>query len=136
MRNFLKAIRLGRGLTLQDLSKESGYGVSTINNFENGRANASAEFLSKMARILNCESQDLLEGPAGTRIAEMPNFDYSSDDGCRAAFEWLLEQMPLPRLVERLTEILNDESKPAVLRIEMAKAILPVLKRRQREKPE
>lgn len=139
MQNFLKAIRRTRGITLKTLSKESGYGVSTINNFENGRTKVSPEFLSKMARILKCESQDILEGtgPAGQavgRAKEGPEFDYSTDDGCRAAFEWLLEEMPLPRLVERLNQILNDESKPARLRIEMAKAMLPVIKRRQREK--
>lgn len=136
MRNFLKAIRRAQGMTLEKLSKESGYGVSTINNFENGRAGASPEFLSKMARILGVESQELLDGPPRPDRGEQPVFDYGSEEGCRAAFEWLLEEMPLPRVVERLTQILNDESKPANLRVEMAKAILPIIKRRQRESVE
>jgi len=60
MENQLKALRSERGMTLVKLAQLSGYGKSTINNFENGRAPASRDFLEKIAEILGVEPDDIL----------------------------------------------------------------------------
>lgn len=68
------------------------------------------------------------------RVKEEPlEFDYSTQEGCRAAFDYFLEAMPLPRLIERLSQILNDASQPAEKRLSMARAILPAIERRKAE---
>ena len=64
---------------------------------------------------------------------ESIEFDYSTEEGCREAFNYLLETMPLPRLIERLAQILNDASQPAEKRLSMARAILPAIERRKAE---
>lgn len=60
----LKAIRKGQLLTLAELSKRTGFAVSTINNIENGRAKGSAKFYSKLAAILNAKESELLQVPS------------------------------------------------------------------------
>ena len=63
--NGLKRIRKDRGVTLKALSEASGYGESTINNFENGRTAASQEFLEKMANVLSVSVENILSEPQG-----------------------------------------------------------------------
>ena len=47
--NFLKHFREQKGLTLKELAEASDFGVSTINNFENGKTEASDRFLKVKA---------------------------------------------------------------------------------------
>lgn len=60
-------------MNLAELAAASGYGKSTINNFENGRTDASDEFLKKVAGVLNVTVGEILKtrpvvsvGPAAT----------------------------------------------------------------------
>ena len=136
MQNFLKRLRKARGMTLKQLSAKSGFGVSTINNFENGRAGASPEFLRRISENLGVTVAAILHdiGHASGKYEESeeeigphPRFDYGTQEGSREAFEWLIEHMPLPRLIERVNAILNDQTKPAEQRLSMVKAIMPTL---------
>jgi transcriptional regulator with XRE-family HTH domain len=136
MQNFLKRLRKARGLTLKELAAKSGFGVSTINNFENGRSGASQEFLSRISEILGVTTAAILHdvGHAGAKYEEsaeeigpVPRFNFSTQEGSRDAFEWLIEHMPLPRLIERVSSILNDQTMPAEQRLKMVKAIMPTL---------
>lgn len=52
MTNALKQVREKHGITLRELAERSGYGVSTINNYENGKTDVSDEFLEKIANVL------------------------------------------------------------------------------------
>lgn len=52
MTNALKQVREKHGITLRELAERSGYGVSTINNYENGKTDVSEEFLEKIAEVL------------------------------------------------------------------------------------
>ena len=67
--NRLKELRIARGMTLAQLAKASGFGVSTINNFENGRTAASEEFLKKLGAIFDV-APHLLTGQAMNRPAD------------------------------------------------------------------
>lgn|GEM_PF-5250514 len=69
------------------------------------------------------------------RVKEEPpeTSHFETNEDCRAMFDYLLETMPLPRLIERLAQILNDASQSAEKRLTMAKAMLPVIERRKSE---
>jgi PAS domain S-box-containing protein len=130
------------GLTLKQLSAKSGYGVSTINNFENGRAGGSQEFLSRISEILRVPISEILRDPGHggmkyprpeEEIGPHLRFDYGTQEGSRAALNWVLEKMPLPDLIRRLSEILSDDSQEVGRRLEMARSIMPVIERRKFE---
>jgi transcriptional regulator with XRE-family HTH domain len=70
--NSLKRIREDRKMTLDELAQLSGYGKSTINNFENGKTGASEEFLKKMASVLKTSVAEILEDPAAPSLHESP----------------------------------------------------------------
>jgi len=61
MRTRLKNLRAARGLSLRELSRLTGVGVSTIGNFENGRTEVSPVILKKLASVLRCSEDELLE---------------------------------------------------------------------------
>lgn len=46
-------------MTLEQLAESSGFAVSTINNFENGRTDVSERFLDRMAQILKVRKWQL-----------------------------------------------------------------------------
>ncbi len=133
MQNSLKRIRKDRGITLKALSKQSGYAVSTINNFENGRSGASPEFLRQMAETLKVSTHQVL-GTEDARTNELPprrpKFDFGTQEGSREAFHWLIENMPLEHLLERVNAILDDSVKPADQKLAMVKAMMPTIEKR------
>jgi transcriptional regulator with XRE-family HTH domain len=71
--NSLKRIREDRRMTLDELAQLSGYGKSTINNFENGKTGASEEFLKKMAQVLKTTVSAILEDPSAVH-EESPEY--------------------------------------------------------------
>ena len=64
MTNRLKEIRVQNGMTLAALAKASGYGISTINNFENGRTAASDAFMERVASILGVQPVEIAPAAA------------------------------------------------------------------------
>lgn len=55
----LRAIRQERGLSLRDLSRKTGIGVSTIGNFETGRSELSHKLLGVLAAALESTEADI-----------------------------------------------------------------------------
>lgn len=56
----VKAIRLGRGLSQQDLAKKTGLTVRYISRLENTAPNLTLEVIEKLTRGLGCSPNDLL----------------------------------------------------------------------------
>lgn len=78
--NHLKELRKRAGLTLAELSKRTGYGVSTINNLENGRTAASDVLLKKLAGALGTSPAKLLNARQhGEMPAARPFVDRTSE---------------------------------------------------------
>ncbi len=72
--NRLKDLRKNAGLTLAELAKRTGYGVSTINNLENGRTTASDALLKKLATALGTTPADLVAPAAAPKAHVPPEF--------------------------------------------------------------
>jgi transcriptional regulator with XRE-family HTH domain len=78
VRNFLKQLREARKVKLRELAEKTGYGVSTINNFENGTTDASEEFLKKIAEALGVSVDEVLNPPRGFLSSEEAKEIYGS----------------------------------------------------------
>jgi putative transcriptional regulator len=61
MTNRLRSIRKARGLKLRELAKLTGWGLSTISNYEKGRFEASADLLDKLSKILGVTIEQIQE---------------------------------------------------------------------------
>lgn len=55
----LKQLRKRAGLTLAELGRLTGFGKSTIGNFENGKTEASPEFLKTLAEFFKVTEQEI-----------------------------------------------------------------------------
>lgn len=128
MPNFLKRLRKARGVTLKQLSQESGFGVSTINNFENGRTGVSPEFLAEMARILKVSVEEIVG--AGGSVSARVREDPPDDAGRAAAFELVFEKMPLIDLMNQIMGLVNDRTETRAQSIETVEPLLQILQRR------
>ena len=65
VRNRLQIIRKSRGMTLEQLEaalqkRGRGWSLKTINNFENGKANASTELLNALAEVLDVSVSEIV----------------------------------------------------------------------------
>ncbi len=58
----IKIKRLEKGLSQLELATELGITQTLMSIFESGRAIPPKDLLEKMAEILNCSPEDLLEG--------------------------------------------------------------------------
>lgn len=56
----VKAIRLGRGLSQQDLADRTGLTVRYISRLENTAPNVTLEVIEKLTKGLGCSPNDLL----------------------------------------------------------------------------
>lgn len=56
-RGRLREARTSRGMKLERLAKQSGYGVSTISSVENGHHNPSARYVRRIAEILGVRAE-------------------------------------------------------------------------------
>ena len=56
---LLKVWREYRGFTLAQLGKQCGVSAAALSQIENGKRSPSVELLSKLARSLNCDMDDL-----------------------------------------------------------------------------
>lgn len=134
----LKNWRSARGFSQERVAKMLGVSRSYLNQVEKGARTAGKRLVNDFDRLVNSESEQssprVREEAADAR-RQVPKFDFQTDEGCRAAFEFLLEKTPLPVLMLRLAEILNDESQTPRQRIEMAKAIMPAIERRRLTEP-
>jgi transcriptional regulator with XRE-family HTH domain len=125
-----------KGTTAPQLAGQLRVDPSTIHRWLKEGQIPQPRTVSAIADALSVSKAWLMseEGalPPG-RVKEIPQFDYQTEEGCRAAFDYILEAMPLPRLIDRLAQILNDASQSAEKRVSMAKAILPIIERRKTE---
>lgn len=125
--------------TLKSFSERVGTSQGYIHELETGKKDKpSLAFLQRISDTFGVR-REWLETGEGEPVAGTAEesgtyrFDYSTTEGCKAAFEWLLETMPLADLLKRLGEILNDESQSTQSRLEMAKAMMPTIERRKDE---
>jgi len=56
----VKAIRLGRGLSQQDLADKTGLTVRYISRLENTAPNLTLEVIEKLTKGLHCSANDLV----------------------------------------------------------------------------
>lgn len=56
----VKAIRLGRGLSQQDLADKTGLTVRYISRLENTAPNLTLEVIEKLTKGLSCSANDLV----------------------------------------------------------------------------
>ncbi len=56
----LRAIRIHRGFTQESLANELGIDRSTVTKWETGESMPRAELLPKIAKVLNCTVDELL----------------------------------------------------------------------------
>jgi transcriptional regulator with XRE-family HTH domain len=108
----LKAWREKTGLSQEEAAARLDVSRSCISEVENGRPPGR-----KLVNRLTVE--------------EKPEFDYSTNEGCRKAFFYLAETMPLATLIERVKAIMADESKPIADRLLVANLINPIIERRK-----
>lgn len=129
----LKSWRTERDLSQERVAEMLGVSRSYLNQVEKGARSAGKRLLREFERVVNYDSEhsSRVREEAAVDRAPVPKFDFQTDEGCRAAFEFLLEKTPLPVLMLRLAEILNDESQTPRQRIEMAKAMMPAIERRR-----
>jgi transcriptional regulator with XRE-family HTH domain len=59
MGNKIKAKRLEKGLTIRELSKQTGIAERTLEYYEQGR-DPKASFLKKIADALGCKMESLI----------------------------------------------------------------------------
>ncbi|MCA1659017.1 MAG: helix-turn-helix transcriptional regulator [Verrucomicrobiaceae bacterium] len=143
MKNFSERIRHLRksilSLTLKAFAEKVGTSQGYIHELEAGKKEKpSLAFLQRISDTFGIRREWLEtgEGEPLPGVAEADgsyHFDYKTNEGCKAAFEWFLEHLPLADLLKRLGEILNDESQSPARRLEIAKAIMPVIERRKGE---
>lgn len=55
----IKAIREERGITQYELAKRLGYSQSNISKYENGDLGIDANFLIKIARVMDCSVEEI-----------------------------------------------------------------------------
>jgi transcriptional regulator with XRE-family HTH domain len=141
MNNSLKSLRLQKGLTLETLARNAGVGVSTINNFENGRTEASEDVLKKIAAILGVTVQRIRQenktamqesvrkrhsGPLLTeRIADREELAI-----VHQSVQILLRGESTEALTRKLADIVLDHALPIGHRIATARFLLNELENR------
>src|ERR1700730_11804658 len=105
-----------KGMTAPKLAERLKVDPSTIHRWLKEGQIPQPRTVAAIADALSVSKAWLMseEGalPPG-RVKEEPRFDYQTEEGCRAAFDYILEAMPLPRLIERLAAILNDATQSA-----------------------
>src|SRR4029079_18699081 len=70
----LRALRTRRGLTLAELSEETGISVSTLSRLESGGRRPHLALLTRIARVYRASLDDLVGAPqiADPRVAPRP----------------------------------------------------------------
>lgn len=59
---MLKAMRLKRGITQAELAKMVGISQPSLCNIENGKINPTINTLRKLAKALECNISELIDG--------------------------------------------------------------------------
>ncbi|MBB5936166.1 XRE family transcriptional regulator [Streptomyces zagrosensis] len=88
----LKRLRLGKGLSISELSRRSKIGKATLSQLESGTGNPTIETVFSLARVLEVPISDLLDTrpPGGLRVVRAAEVDVLSGEG--------LELRPLQRI--------------------------------------
>lgn len=61
MKNNMKLLRKGSGLTQENIAKKTGVTRQTINAIENSKYNPSLELALKLSKIFNCSVEDIFQ---------------------------------------------------------------------------
>lgn len=91
----VKNIRKNKGITLKQLSEDSGLSLSYLSNYENGKVNITLKSLKKIAEALEVYVIDLINEEVDSEVAYVPKkdrsvqFHYKSKRG-RAYREYLM----------------------------------------------
>lgn len=67
MQNNLRSIRKRKGLTLKDLSRQTGLSIGLIGNFETGERGIGRDALEKVASTLSVQVAEILHVSDGVR---------------------------------------------------------------------
>ena len=60
MPNLIKALRLKRGLTQEELARKVNVTRTTIVFWEQGKANPKSNYIRPLAKALRCKATDLI----------------------------------------------------------------------------
>ena len=60
---MLKAIRIEKGLTQTEVAERAGIAQPTYSNIENGKKNPSLNTLKRLASVLGCRIETIIEDP-------------------------------------------------------------------------
>lgn len=74
---YLAAIRKKQGLTQTDLAEKVGIGMNSIARYERGEVQPSVEVALMIAKALNVDLLELLEGAKSDRIKITLSYDWS-----------------------------------------------------------
>lgn len=64
VRRRLRELRMQRGLTLEDVAREAGIGVSTLSRLESGKRRLALDHLPRLAAALAVSTDELVREPA------------------------------------------------------------------------
>lgn len=74
---YLAAIRKKQGLTQTDLAEKVGIGMNSIARYERGEVQPSVEIALMIAKALNVDLLELLEGAKSDKIKITLSYDWS-----------------------------------------------------------
>ncbi len=118
----IKEIRLGQGITLQDLSNRTVLSKGLLSKIENGRTIPSLPVFMSLAKALNTNPKDFFEigsFPGGKNFLHLKKSDYGSvkkEDRSGFEYEFIFSQMlPECRMQTYLLTVLpKSESKATI----------------------
>src|SRR5690606_3758208 len=106
----LKALRRGKSLTLQQLSKQSGVSISSISKIENGRASASFDTLLNLCHALEVSFETLMGNTApgaSARRAITHRSDVATFETSQYGYEVHAQELASKRMIPLVMEIRN-----------------------------
>lgn len=79
----IRGLRRDRGLTLTQLSEDSGLSVAFLSQVENNRAQPSPQSLNAIANALNCTTVDIVGAARAGRVVDVERADNATpEDRC------------------------------------------------------
>lgn len=70
MKRELKALRIGAGMTQQDLAQELGVTITSVSRWETGKAIPNPRYIKKMADMFGIEGKDIFFNLITTKVTK------------------------------------------------------------------